>query len=163
MAALKERLVRHGYAIQGDEPLKLTISPKPYGYTGKQLAQILLEQDLVCEFSDPDFVVMMVTPETKETGLSRLEQILLSIPKKDAITEKPPVFHRCARAMSIRDAVMAPRETVPVGKCVGRVLCAASLGCPPAVPIVVCGERIDRDAAACLDYYGIRECAVVSE
>jgi len=43
------------------------------------------------------------------------------------------------------------------------VLAAASVGCPPAVPIVVCGERIDAEAAACFDYYGIKTCAVVAQ
>ena len=158
---LKETLVAHGYTLQGDEPLKLTLSTKPYGYTGKQLAEILLQHGIVCEFSDPDFLVMMVTPQTGEEGLQRLAQALLSIPPKDPITEKPPVFHGCEKAMSIRDAVLAPCETVSAAKSVGRVLAAASVGCPPAVPIVICGERIDEHAAACLAYYGLENCTVV--
>ena len=159
--ALKDKLAAHGYLLQGDEPLKLTILAKPYGYTGRQLAQILLEQDIVCEFSDPDFVVMMLTPETTQSGLKRLEQALLSVPQRPAVVEEPPVFHRCAAAMSVREAAFSPCETVPVRESVGRVLSAASVGCPPAVPIVVCGERIDEAAAMCLSYYGIETCTVV--
>lgn len=104
---------------------------------------------------------MMLTPETGETGLKRLEQALLSIPQRPAIGEKPPVFQSCAAGMSIREAAFSPCETVPVGESVGRVLSAASVGCPPAVPIVVCGERIDEAAAACFSYYGIENCTVV--
>ena len=59
------------------------------------------------------------------------------------------------RVLSIREAVLSPAESVPAGESVGRVLAAASVGCPPAVPIVVCGERIDAAAAACFAYYGI--------
>ncbi len=158
---MKKHLKDWGYCLRGEEPLKLTISAKPYGYTGKQLAEILLEKNIVCEFSDPDFVVMMLTPEIGEAGLTQLEQALLAIPEKPAITEIPPVFHRCTAAMSIRDAVMSPCETVAVGKSIGRVLVAPSVGCPPAVPIVVCGEQIDRAAVDCLGYYGIETCQVV--
>ena len=61
------------------------------------------------------------------------------------------------------EAALALRETVPVKESVGRVLAAATVGCPPAVPIVVCGERIDEAAAVCLAYYGIESCEVVSE
>jgi arginine/lysine/ornithine decarboxylase len=50
-----------------------------------------------------------------------------------------------------------------VGECVGRVLAAATVGCPPAVPIVVSGERISESAVACFAYYGIETCAVVKE
>jgi arginine/lysine/ornithine decarboxylase len=65
--------------------------------------------------------------------------------------------------MSVREALLSPSEVLPVGKCVGRVLAAATVGCPPAVPIVVSGERIDQSAVACFAYYGIETCAVVKE
>ena len=42
-----------------------------------------------------------------------------------------------------------------------EILAAVSAGCPPAVPILVCGEKIDQDAAACLSYYGTTHCTVV--
>ena len=35
---LKEVLTAYGYTLRGDEPLKLTIFAKPYGYTGNDLA-----------------------------------------------------------------------------------------------------------------------------
>jgi arginine/lysine/ornithine decarboxylase len=35
------------------------------------------------------------------------------------------------------------------------------VGCPPAVPIVVSGERIDESAEECFAYYGITHCAVI--
>ena len=47
--------------------------------------------------------------------------------------------------------------------CLGRILTAATVGCPPAVPILVCGERIDEHALACFRYYGIETCTVVRE
>lgn len=158
---LKGKLKTHGYTLQGDEPLKLTISAKPYGYTGDGLAEKLLKLGVVCEFHDPDHIVMMLTPENTQEDLLRLEQALLSIPKAPAITQTPPEFHRCEAAVKIREAAMSPCETVPLGESVGRVLAAASVGCPPAVPIVVCGERIDEAAAECLAYYGTETCTVI--
>ena len=161
--ALKDRLGRHGYCLRGEEPLKLTISTKPYGYEGRQLAQLLLEKNIVCEFADPDLVVMMLTPEIAETGLNRLEAALLSIPKRTGITHMPPAFHPCEAVMSIRDAALSHCETRPVKDSVGRILAAATVGCPPAVPIVACGERIDEAALPCFSYYGIEACTVVMD
>ena len=60
-----------------------------------------------------------------------------------------------------REASFAPRQTLPVAECEGRVLAESALSCPPCVPIAVCGERIDRDVIERLRFYGIRECAVV--
>ena len=41
------------------------------------------------------------------------------------------------------------------------VLADACVSCPPAVPVVIAGERITPAAAACMAYYGIDECNVV--
>ena len=62
-----------------------------------------------------------------------------------------------------REAALSPCETLPVERCLGRILAAATVGCPPAVPILVCGERIDEHALACFRYYGIETCTVVRE
>ena len=161
--ALKERLAAQGYTLQGDEPMKVTIAAKGYGYTGEELAAVLLEKNIVCEFADRDFMVLMLTPELGEDGLHCLGKVLCAVPKKVAIEELPPVFHACTAVMSVREAMLSPSETVTVEESVGRVLAAASVGCPPAVPIVVCGERIDSEAAACFAYYGIKTCAVVAQ
>ena len=158
---MKARLAAQGYPLQGDEPMKVTVAAKGYGYTGEELAAVLLRENIVCEFADRDFVVMMLTPEIGEEGLRRLEEVLRAVPKKAAIEELPPAFHACTAVMSVREAVLSPSETVNVEESAGRVLAAASVGCPPAVPIVVCGERIDAEAVQCFAYYGIKTCAVV--
>ena len=143
--------------------MKVTIAAKGYGYTGEALAAVLEKENIVCEFADRDFMVLMLTPEIGEEGLQRLENVLCAVEKKAAIEEVPPVFHACTPVMSVREAMLSPSETVTVEEGIGRVLAAASVGCPPAVPIVVCGERIDSEAAACFAYYGIKTCAVVAQ
>lgn len=159
--ALKERLAAHGYALCGDEALKITICTKRYGYTGQAYAQALLHQNIVCEFADPDFVVLMLTPQTGKSGLAELERAMLSIPQRERIAALPPAFCLPERVMGIREAALSLCETVPACQSEGRVLAMASVGCPPAVPIVICGERIDREALACFAYYGMDTCTVV--
>lgn len=161
--ALKARLIEKGWLLQGDEPLKLTLRAKPRGCTGVELAQALEAENIVCEFADPDFLVLMLTPEIGSDGLDRLEAALDALPLRPAIQDEPPVFQSAARALSIREAALSPCETLPVERCLGRVLAAATVGCPPAVPILVCGERIDEHALACFRYYGIETCTVVRE
>ena len=74
----------------------------------------------------------------------------------------PPRPGRGERVLSIREAMFSPARTVSVSDALGGVLAEASVGCPPAVPIVVCGERIDADAVNCFRYYGVERCRVVS-
>lgn len=160
---LKAHLIEKGWLLQGDEPLKLTLRAKPRGYTGAELAQAFELENIVCEFADPDFLVLMLTPEVGSDGLVRLEAALDALLPRSAIQDEAPAFQPAARALSIRDAALSPCETLPVERCLGRILAAATVGCPPAVPILVCGERIDEHALACFRYYSIETCMVVRE
>ena len=158
---LRNALITHGYDLLGDEPLKLTVSTKFYGYEGVDFADALRARNVECEFADRDFAVMMLTPETGKDGIARLKEALLSIPKRTAITQQPPEMGLPAKVMSIREAAMAGKETIPAEDSLGRILSDVSVSCPPAVPIVVSGERIDEDAIRCFGYYGITTCTVV--
>lgn len=163
MRALRESLIRCGFELHGDEILKLTIAVKPRGYRGDEFSDLLLEKGIVSEFADPDYVVFMLTPEISPEELKLLEDALMSIPPQDAVPEAPPAPRQAQRVMSVTEAMLRPSEILPVGQCEGRVLAAASVGCPPAVPIVVCGERIDAHAIRCFEYYGVRKLNVLTE
>ena len=123
----------------------------------------LEKEGIICEFADPDFIVFMLTPEVSEEDLTRLEQALVTIPRRQAIEECPPPMRIPERVLSVREAMLSPSEVLPVESCVGRIAAAATVGCPPAVPIVVSGERINEDAVACFRYYGMETCAVIRE
>lgn len=157
----KSDLARHGYSFYGAEPLKLTIQAKPYGYSGKELAAILQDDGIFCEFSDPDYLVLMITPETGKDGLQRLETAMLAIPQRAPVQELSPEFRKRKQCLSIREALLCPWETIPVSESNGRILASSSVGCPPAVPILICGEQIDGNAISCFQYYGVNSCSVV--
>ena len=161
--ACRDALRSHGYDVVSGEPMKLTLGTKPIGWRGDETAAYLQQRGVVCEFSDADFVVMMFTPSISAEEIARVQKLLLSIERKAPIGEKPPLLALPVRCMSPREALFSPQEKLPVEKAAGRVLAAASVTCPPAVPIVVCGERIDETAIACFQYYGIEACTVVKE
>ena len=163
MYTLKEALRGYGYCLSGSEPLKITVAAKPYGYTGTALADILIRQGLIPEFADSDYLVLMLTPETGREGLDRLGGALMQIPKREALADHAPTLQPVVQAMSVREAMLSCAEVIPVSESLGRILAVPTVGCPPAVPIVACGERIDSHAIACFEYYGIRECCVVQE
>ena len=141
--------------------MKLTVATKGYGYRGTEFAALLEEQGLVCEFADPDFVVMMLATDVGTEELAHMEMILRSIPAREPITEWPPRVPQLETAMTPREALLSPSECLPVGQCVGRVLATPSVSCPPAVPIAVCGAVLTEEAVRCFAYYGIVQCCVV--
>lgn len=160
-AQVKAELVTCGYSFVGTEPLKLTIDCKPYGYTGIELVQCLKGANIHVEFSDPDYLVLMLTPEIGFDGLRRLKTALSEIPPKPAIVSRSPVPSIGKQMMTPRQAAFSICETIPVADSLGRVLASPSVGCPPAVPIIVCGEQIDENTISCFTYYGTETCCVV--
>ena len=161
LASLKTRLAGDGWTLVGNEPMKLTLAPKMRGWRGTELAQNLRNSGIECEFADPDLIVFMITPETGTEGLSRLEKALSSVPLRDPITEAPPAMTPGRSVRTIREAMLSPAEILPASQCLGRVLAAATVGCPPAVPIVASGEIINETALQAFAYYGIDTCAVI--
>ncbi len=158
---LKFLLSEKGYTVLGNEPLKITLDAKSYGYTGKELYDILLGENIVCEFSDPDILVMMLTPEIGKDELKKLTNVLLSVPKRNKTYKRPPRLEAPEKVLSVRDAMLSQSETVSVNESVGRVLASFSVSCPPAIPIAVSGERISENACALFKYYGISSCDVI--
>ena len=157
----KDILRKNGYSFYGDEPLKLTFEAKKYGYPGTELAEILEKKNILCEFADPDFLVLMLTPENTKNDLDKMTEALISIPKKDKIDVAPPHFALPRKAVSVREAYFSPCEEVSASESIGKVLSSPSVGCPPAVPIIMCGEVIDEKAAECFEYYGIKKVTVI--
>ncbi len=162
-AALKRRLEARGFALRGEEPLKITLAPKGFGYTGDHLHDLLRERGIECEFSDPDFLVMMVAPATGEDGLARLEDALAAVPRKAPIPEEAPPLPPAERALGLREAMLSPAEILPAENSAGRILADPCVSCPPAVPIVLIGERITPEAIRCFRYYGIDRVSCVAE
>ena len=160
---LKARLAAHGYGLAGEEPLKLTLCPKSFGYTGTEIAGILERHGMYPEFYDPDHVVLMLTPYNDTDELNRLEMVLCSLPRKAPVTAVPPSAPRPVPVRTPRQAILSESETLPIAQCLNRVSAAAAISCPPAIPLAVCGERIDRQVLDCFWYYGITHCAVGKE
>ena len=158
---LKRRLIENGYLLYGNEPLKITIATKPYGYIGTSFADILHENKVVAEFYDKDFIVFMISAQTTPKELQKLEKVLLAIPRKEKITDFPPPPYQRKRITSIKKAILSPSEKVKTENSLGRVLSYADLSCPPAIPIAISGELIDENTISALTYYGITEINVI--
>lgn len=161
--SLKASLRAQGWRMTGDEPMKLTLCPKARGYTGQQLAAYLDQQGIVAEFADPDTLVLMFSPALERQDFVRLQSALEDCPPLPPIDEKAPALLRPRPLMRPREALLAPSEDLPVSACLGRILAAPSVSCPPAVPILVCGEEIDEHALSLFAYYGLRRCSVIRE
>ena len=161
LAEMKQNLRREGWTTVGDEPLKLALRASGRGYAGESLQEMLRRKGIECEFADREYLVLMPSAETLEAEWERLAAALREIPQQAPLTETPPVLPAAERVCSVRRAMLSPQELLPVNRAVGRILADACVSCPPAVPVVIAGERITEEAAECMRYYGISECRVM--
>lgn len=163
LAAMRARLEEIGMVTVGDEPLKLTLLTKKWGYTGGEVAAYLGKFGIVPEFYDDDHLVMMPAPDNGDDVTNRIYSALSDMPRREEITVSPPHPERGKAVMSLRRALFAPCERVRTDEAVGRVLSDPGVSCPPAVPIAVPGEVIDSAAVCAFKYYKYGECIVVKE
>lgn len=163
VAACRTRLEELGMTAVGDEPLKLTLLTKKWGYTGGEAAKHLIERGIVPEFYDDDHLVMMFSPCNGEGAAERVSTALASLPRREEITSAPPAVAVGENVMSLRRAIFSPAERVEIEASLGRVLADPGASCPPAVPIVLPGERITPAAIEAFKYYKYTDCLVVRD
>ena len=159
LAELRERLTAAGWRVEPSDPLRVTVAA-PRGVTGQELAGQLRRQGAECEYADRDFLVLMATPENTPEELAQAAAALGQCPGEANPPQLP--LARGERACSIRQAAFAPRETVDAAHPLARVCGLPTVGCPPAIPIAVSGERITPEALALFAYYGIEQVEVLA-
>ena len=157
----KDALKQMGWRIENSDPLRITLRACK-AHDGHSLAMHLRACGIECEFADSDHLVLMVTPENTEDDFKRLICALAPVHSSPVPAGVLPLC-RAEQAMSIREALFAPSETIPVSRCEGRICSAPLVSCPPAIPIVITGERITRNAISLLQHYGIEQIEVLAE
>ena len=155
VSTVKQRLVENGWSFTGTEPLKLTLDARQSGWDGRELADVLRRGGVECEYADPDFLVLMVSPYNTPEELERVCTILERTPVRTPLERPLLRLGRPETVCTCRQAAFADSECIPVEQAVGRVLAEPSVGCPPAIPVAVSGERISAESAEVFRYYGI--------
>lgn len=156
---MRNELRNRGWKVEETEPLKLTIS-MPEGLTGMQMAELLRGQQIECEFADPEYLVFMFTPENTEEDYQRIYEAFEENTKPYVNKKSIPV-PKCVQKCSIREAVFAKHEEVPLKNALGRICGTPTVSCPPAIPIAVSGEEINEQTISLFEYYGMKEIDVL--
>lgn len=156
IAEAKKKIESLGFAVCDSEPLKIVIK------SGAALSEHLRREGIECEFSDSEYTVLMLTPENSDSDLDRLLSAIESAEREvKPLSSKSPKPHE--RVMSIREAIFADSESIKVESSLGRICASPTVSCPPAVPIVISGERITSEDIELFKHYGIETVNVIKE
>lgn len=146
------------------EPFHIMIKASESGLDGIELAERLRKNGAECEYSDKAVVILLMSPVCTKHDYEKLSYALSKAvgecrkirPYTMEFDMKLP-----ERVMSIHDAVFSDSEIIPVEKATGRICASVKVPCPPAVPVVASGERIDRNSINIFVRYGIPDVIVV--
>ena len=163
IATLKSDLAKKGFVCEASETLKLVISRKTCGYTGDELAEHLREFKVEAEYADRDTLTLMFSTESTELDIERILSAFNALSPKSPANDCAPLLTAPMRVKSIREALFSQSERINIKNSLGRVCASPSVSCPPAIPPVVSGERIDEKTIEILSYYGIDEIDVIKE
>lgn len=158
---LKQELVRAGFEILETEPLKLSICTLNKGLYGYELAQLLRDNKIECEYSDDTHIVFMFSGKNSDEEIDILKKVLLGIKTAEPLTY--PVFNLLSPKIeiSIKKAAFSESEEIKTDDALGRICSKVVVACPPGIPVVVSGEVINEDVIKILKRYSILTVNVV--
>lgn len=149
------------------DPVRLVLDGEPGGFTGEELGGWFRAAGCEPEHTDGRYAVFILTPFNTEEELARLEEALRRLrpsggPRRTGSRFSPAVQGDVPeRALSLREALLRPVETVGAEAAAGRIVGRSICPCPPGVAAAVPGERISPAMAQALKKWGIPEVVVL--
>ena len=136
------------------DPTRLTL----FSPDGFALADALRARGVYPEMADRGHVVCILTCADGEAELARLERALSGTGLTGPGAPCPPPPGPPEAALTPRQALFAPRETVRLADSAGRIAACQIAPYPPGVPVIAPGERIEKKHLAYLREIGYNNC-----
>lgn len=126
------------------DPTKLTFDACRAGMTGEELADHFRAHGVECEYAARRHVVLMLSPQNTAEEIARVREAIAAIsPSPSVSVPEDEPFSIPKTALRVREAAFAASEWISVDEACGRISAETKIKCPPGVPIVIAGERID--------------------
>lgn len=150
------------YTFADSEPFRMTVYTPSNGMYGTQFSDILRESGIECEYADQGYAVLMFSVFSSDSDYERVYRAMKSI-KMPKIRIEPDnyIFPEPEKVLSVRCASLSENEEVPINESLGRICGKTKVICPPGIPLIAPGEKIDEDCINILNKYRIFNVNVV--
>ncbi len=147
---LRRRIAAHTpfTCLDGGDPCRLTVRTDRAGICGFDAAERLFSLGVEPEMQDEGRVVFILTPQDTREDWARLEQALCTVaqgagsPCSEPDSCPPPPLPPAP--LSPRQALFAPKQALPLNRCVGRIAGENLAPYPPGVAVAVLGETLTK-------------------
>lgn len=158
---LKERLIRAGIPLKQSDPLRITIDAAECGLSGFDFARGLRLNGVECEMADENNVVLMFSTQTTPEDCERAEMGVLFVsmrPPKEPV-KFPHIIAK--QELPMWEAMYKDSKEVPVEQAAGEICASMKAPCPPGIPLIFPGEKIDSEIVEILKMHNVKSVLVV--
>lgn len=124
------------------DPFRLSIATGAVGYTDEQAGDYFRARQIEPEYIGGGYSVFMASPFNTPTDWDRLYSAITQL-NVQPTSPAPFAYTPPEVILSPRDAAFSASESVPVRSAAGRIAAQTAISCPPGVPIVIPGEKIN--------------------
>lgn len=152
---LRQKAREKGFVLpQHCDPMRLTLPLAGTGWDAQNFRKLLRKHKIMEEYLSDSGCVLLFSPFNREEDFKRTEALLDEVLiQKQPFTAFPIVPSE--KVMSLREAFLSPKESVPVEKAEGRIAAQVKITCPPGIPLVMPGERLHKEIIKILKNSGI--------
>lgn len=147
------------------DPLHLTFSVEGTGLSARQAGEILRQNGVEPEYAGQGKISLLLSPADTPQDTERLKRALQSLAEERKTACTPEEIQSAAlpeRCFSPAETLAMPSLWLPVQQTLGEIAAQAVCPCPPGIPIVMPGEKIDASIRLQLKKYGIASLEVVN-
>ena len=163
VANLRYKAFEHGLApkTRNVEPARLTLSVTAAEKSAGEFENSLREHWIEPEYVNSEWAVLMASPFNTERDFERVSKFLDDTFGNGCAAFEERLSKMPERVLSVREAVFAESESVPVKNALGRVAASLVLPCPPCIALSAPGEIINEEIQGLFVKYGIERINLV--
>lgn len=127
------------------DPTRIAFGAFSIGYTGFELGEKMREHKIEPELCDENYVVLIPSPLNSNLDWERLENFINKIETKNKF--KPNINNTkndYKTEISLTQALLSESEEIHVMDSLNRISSDIISPCPPGVPIVIPGQKINK-------------------
>lgn len=131
------------------------------GYTGFEIAEIFRKQKIEPEFISNMYIVFLISPFNSDEDISKLSNSILSLKPKPFIKSKVFSMSAPEKVLSPNSSIFSTSKFLPIESSLNHIVADTIVTCPPGIPLIMPGEKINNFVIEHLKNSGIKRIKVI--
>lgn len=126
------------------DPVRIAAYTPSAGMSASALSEHLRTHGIEPEYAADSHIILIPSPLNTLADFAKLKEALRAAPRtSQTAPQHPSPLVLPEQVLSLREALLYAGEMVPTGNALGKISAETACLCPPGIPLVAPGERID--------------------